>query len=82
MISPHPIYRELGAHDIERSAVYRELFRYELEPGIIDQIRDATNGNFAWGSPRFQEEISRMLGRRVSPGRPGRPKKSKGESPM
>ena len=32
---------------------YRELFRYELDPGVVDAIRKATNGNFALGDPRF-----------------------------
>ena len=48
---------------------------HELEPGEVDKIRKATNGNFALGTIRFQEEIGRMLGRRVSPGQAGRPRK-------
>ncbi|MEA3469018.1 MAG: hypothetical protein U9R57_12470 [Thermodesulfobacteriota bacterium] len=54
---------------------YRELFRYELEAGEIDKIRKATNGNFALGNSRFSEEISDMIGRRVTPGKAGRPRK-------
>jgi putative transposase len=44
-----------------------------MEPGFIDQIRRATNGNFSLGNPRFTEEIAIMLGRRVTPGKAGRP---------
>ncbi len=48
---------------------YRDLFRHELEPEEIDKIRKATNGNFASGTNRFKEEMSVMLGRRVTPGK-------------
>jgi putative transposase len=30
----------------ERQQAYRELFRDELEAGVVDEIRRATNGNF------------------------------------
>jgi putative transposase len=73
-IKVHPLYHDLG-HDAERISAYRELFRHELEPGEIDKIRKATNGNFALGSNHFQEEIGNMLGRRVAPGQAGRPRK-------
>ena len=75
LLSPHPLYLSLGRTDTERQTAYRELFRYELESGEIDKIRKATNGNFALGNNRFKEEISEMLGRRVTPGKAGRPRK-------
>ncbi len=75
LITPHGLYKKLGRTDEERRQAYRELFRYELDPGEIDKIRKATNGNFACGDSRFGKEISEMLGRRVTPGKAGRPKK-------
>jgi putative transposase len=75
LITPHTLYLDLGKNRQEREEAYRELFRYDLEPGEIDKIRKATNGNFALGNERFSEEISKNLGRRVSPGKAGRPKK-------
>lgn len=75
LISHHSIYDALGVDDTERLSTYRELFKHELEPSEVDKIRRATNGNFALGSSRFQEEVSSMLGRRVAPGRAGRPLK-------
>jgi putative transposase len=42
--------RTLAYDDKERQLAYREVFRHELEPGEIDKIRKATNGNFALGS--------------------------------
>ena len=75
LISPHFLYQSLGRTDTERQTAYRELFRHELESGDIDKIRKSTNGNFALGTTRFNEEISEMLGRRVTPGKAGRPKR-------
>ncbi len=39
----------------------------------INKIRASTNSNHVLGTPRFQEEIGRMLGRRVTKGRAERP---------
>lgn len=77
LVTPHPLYNDIGHDKTEQTSAYRELFRYDLEPGEIDKIRKATNGNFALGSSRFQEEIGTMHGRRVTPGRAGRPRKVK-----
>lgn len=53
-----------------RLAAYRELFRYELEPGLVDEIRRTTNGNFALGNERFAAQVSSALGRRAAQGNP------------
>lgn len=74
-VSPHRLYVALGDTAEHRQAAYRELFRHDLEPGLVDQIRAATNGNFLLGNARFAAEIEATLGRRVSPGTPGRPRK-------
>ncbi len=76
LIKPHILYKKLGQTNKERQQAYRDLFRYELNPGDIDKIREATNGNFACGDNRFNEEIAEILGRRVTPGKAGRPKKN------
>lgn len=75
LVTPHEIYLGLGTTEASRLTAYRELFRSELEPGLIEQIRQASNGNFALGSARFAEEIAAALGRRVTPGKSGRPRK-------
>lgn len=72
-LSPHPIYLALGRDEGERQAAYRELFRQEQASGMVDEIRRATNGNFALGSGAFQERVTATLGRRASRGQPGRP---------
>lgn len=75
VIRLHALYEGLGLDATSRQAAYRELFRYELEPGLVDQIRRATNRNFALGGERFAADAAATLGRRVLPGKSGRPRK-------
>ena len=82
LVKPHSLYAALGLDDASRQAAYRELFRYELDPGLVDEIRHATNGNFALGNERFAAQVSEALGRRVVPGRPGRPRRKLERMPM
>ena len=71
------MYESLGNTTKERQENYRELFSYELSLGLMNEIRNATNGNFVLGDNRFKEEIGKMLGRRVKPRKAGRPVKNK-----
>ncbi len=75
LIVPHDQYRALGRTEEARRAAYRALFRTDLDPEVVGEIRAATNGNYALGSARFQEDIQVMLGRRVMRGKAGRPPK-------
>jgi putative transposase len=52
------------------------LFKAHLDAPLVDQIRQATNGNHALGNPRFQEEIEAVLGRRAKRGAQGRPRQT------
>lgn len=74
-VKPHDIYQALGLDEASRQAAYRELFRYALEPGVVDQIRRSTHGNYALGDTRFGEQIAAALKLRATPGRAGRPRK-------
>jgi len=74
LLTAHPLYTALGTEYDARRAAYRELFRYQLNPGLVDEIRAATNGNYALGNPHFQAQIAAALGRRVTPGKSGRPR--------
>jgi putative transposase len=75
LLSAHGVYISLGGDVLDRCSAYRELFRYNLEPGLIDEIRQATNGNYALGTDRFKFQVEAALGRRARPGKSGRPKK-------
>jgi len=74
-VVPHALYKALGCGDDACQSAYRELFRYHLDPRMVDEIRTATNGNYALGSSQFKDQVATALGRRVSPGKSGRPRK-------
>lgn len=78
VVQPHALYRALGGDASERQGAYRELFRFQLDPGHVDEIRAACNGNFALGDARFAEQVAAALGRRAVAGKAGRPHKSVG----
>jgi putative transposase len=74
-LTPHPQYLALAGEEDGRRAAYRALFRQQLAPELIAQIRQATNGNFALGDVKFRQQIALALGRRVEPGQAGRPRR-------
>lgn len=76
LVKAHPLYDALGLDDASRQEAYRALFCDELEAGLVEEIRRAANGNFALGNERFTLQMSAALGRRVAPGKPGRPRKA------
>ncbi|MDP1614963.1 MAG: hypothetical protein Q8L68_04125 [Methylococcales bacterium] len=65
------LYLALDLNDEDRQPAYRALFRYQLELGLVDEIRSATNGNYVLGGSRFQEQIEVALGCRVIRGKVG-----------
>ena len=67
LLSPHPIMEILGSEPAERRAGYRDLFRDALSEQMLDQIRRSTNGGFALGTEKFQEDMAAKLKRRMVP---------------
>jgi putative transposase len=47
-----------------------------MDPCLSDEIRTATNGNYALGNKRFTAEVSSQLQQPVTPDKPGRPARS------
>lgn len=80
VVSPHDTYLAFGGTPDERAERYRTQFPQTPDPATISEIRAATNGNYALGNGRFAAEIARALGRRVTPGKPGRPRKPANDS--
>lgn len=75
LLTPQAEYLRLGHEDEVRQAAYRELFKSHIDSRRCDEIRTATNSNYALGSERFKAEIEQALDRRVTPGKNGRPAK-------
>jgi putative transposase len=43
LVNPHKRFHRLEENRTERLEVYRDLFKYEIEVSLIDEIRKATN---------------------------------------
>ena len=74
LITPHDEYLRLGATSAERRGAYEELVDQVLDSKQLDEIRTATNGNFALGGKAFCQRVSAALGRRAERGSAGRPR--------
>jgi len=75
LVTPHELYLAFGSNQSERQKQYCDLISQQLDSNLIGRIRAATNGNFVLGNKRFNDQISAAFNRRVTPGKPGRPKK-------
>lgn len=76
LLRPHTLYEALANDASTRQAAYQALFGNELDPERVDEIRKATNGNFLLGNTCFAAEVESTLGRRVLPGKSGRPRRA------
>ena len=76
ILTPHEQYIRIDKQELSRRKTYRALFKAHMGIDIDNQIRTATNGNYVLGNKRFQKQIARALGRRVTKGKAGRPKTS------
>ena len=74
LLTPHDQYLGLDRQELSRREAYRDLFKAHVDRDVDNQIRLATNGNYVLGNKRFEEQIARALGRRVTKGKAGRPK--------
>lgn len=74
-LRPHALYLALGADAAARQAAWRALAEEALDPALIEEIRNATNGGYALGNAVFTAQIAAALGRRVTRGEAGRPMK-------
>lgn len=76
LLTPHPLFLGLDKDAQDRQAVYRALFRPELEQEALADIRLALNQGQPLGNGRFLDQVERMLGRRCEVRPRGRPRKS------
>ena len=69
LITPHDQYRRLGRTWATRREAYRAFVKTHVDEQQLDQIRKATNGNYALGNECFQAKIAAALGRRAQRGK-------------
>lgn len=67
LVTPHPVYCQLGNNAIERQSAYRALFRGRIPDWELSEIREASNKAWVLGNDRFKAQIEATTGRRSSP---------------
>jgi len=75
-LTPHAVYRGLGNDDVERRQAYLGLFEVHIDDSDLSMIRKSTQQCTIIGSSRFQDEIQKMLSRRVMKHQHGGDRKS------
>jgi len=70
-----PCYRALGANAVDRAARYRRFLQNAIPEGEWTLIRAALQRGQLTGSERFEQQVARIVGRRIGNRGPGRPGK-------
>jgi len=65
VITPHPLYEQLGSDADTQQSVYRGLFAGHINEGDLDSIRKGTETGEVIGNDRFREQIQAVIERRV-----------------
>lgn len=73
VVIPHAVFMRIAADDARRHEDYTSLCAEALSAQALQEIREAANGGFPFGSKRFASEIASVTGRRAIRGTAGRP---------
>ena len=76
-LAPHPAYWALGNTPFAREAAYAEMVRNGLPTDRTRTILDAAWHGWPLGDSPFLDTLQQFTSRRLTPGRPGRPAKSR-----
>ena len=66
VVTPHPMFNQLGADETSRAHAYRQLFREQLDHDALAHIRDATNSSYSFCNGAFAESMAQVLGKQVT----------------
>ena len=73
LITPHPLYWELGNTPFAREAAYAELVQSGINPVQQTALTDSALSGWALGEPDFVADLQKRTERRVSKASAGRP---------
>jgi putative transposase len=73
LVTPHPLYWELGNTPFAREAAYADLVHAGLSGQQLTQLTDATLKGWALGDAEFVEDLQKLTPRRITPSAAGRP---------
>lgn len=73
LITPHPLFWELGNTPFAREAAYAELVHSGISPGQQAALTDSALRGWALGEPDFVADLQKRTQRRVTKSSAGRP---------
>jgi putative transposase len=76
LVTPHPLYWELGNTPFAREAAYGALVSAGVSEDKQRALTDSTIRGWALGDPAYVEDLQKRTERRVSLGKAGRPPKA------
>jgi putative transposase len=82
IVTPHPLYWELGNTPFARDAAYSELVRTGISSAQQRALTDSTLSGWALGEPDYVADLQRRTERRVAKGRAGRPPMPESTKPV
>jgi len=77
VVSPHPLYLQLGKDEEQRCAAYRALFDMHLDSAVLEEVRDCLQTGTPLGNVQFKEQIEQALNVKVGQSKRGRPRVKK-----
>jgi putative transposase len=78
LVTPHPLYWELGNTPFARDAAYLELVRAGISQDQQQALTQATQQGWALGEADYVADLQRRTERRVTRGKRGRPARDRG----
>jgi putative transposase len=73
LLTPHPLFWQLGNTPFAREAAYAELVRAGITPAQQAALTRSSLGGWALGSDEFVADLQKSTVRRVNKAQPGRP---------
>jgi putative transposase len=81
LVTPHPLYMELGGVESERRAAYRAMFGAGLDSATLGAIRHSARKGWALGGRDFCEFLEVQAGRPAAIRKAGRPRLKDSKEP-
>ena len=79
LLTPHPLYWELGNTPFSRDSAYVDLVRSGVDPDQQRALTDSALRGWALGEPDYVADLQRRTARRVTRSKAGRPASAQGK---
>ena len=76
LVTPHPLVWQLGNTPFAREQAYAQRVEAGVAPSQAQALTDAALHGWGLGDDAFLQDLQRQSGRRLTRGRPGRPRRT------